>query len=244
VLAAHVMNDQPAGKVVVTSGNTMSSSDAFRVTLYGKGGHGSMPHATIDPVLMAARTVQALEMAPGREVKAGEIAILTVGYIHAGTRNNIIPDDAEIGFTLRTYSQSVRKQMLESITRIVNAEAQVSGAGRVPLIDRNQATPSVYNDPELAGRMRAVLEAALGKDNVVSGEPVPASDDFAEFVGQGVPGFFLLLGGANPQQFAAAKSRGTALPSNHSPQFAPDLEPALRTAVAAELAMLRGLMRN
>ncbi len=242
VLAAHVMNDLPAGKVALTAGNALSSSDAFRVTLFGKGGHGSMPHATIDPVLMAARTVEALEMAPGREVKAGEIAILTVGYIHAGTKNNIIPDDAEIGFTLRTYSPGVRQHMLESISRIVNAQAQLSGAVRAPLIDRNQATPSVYNDPQLTGRMRAVLEAALGKDNVVSGEPVTASDDFAEFVGQGIPGFYLVLGGANPEQYAAAKQSGIALPSNHSPQFAPDLTPALRTAIAVELAMMRGVM--
>jgi amidohydrolase len=243
-LAEHVMNDEPAGKVALRSGNALTSSDAFRVTLFGKGGHGSMPHTTIDPVLMAARTVEALEMAPGREVKAGEIAILTAGYIHAGTKNNIIPDDAEIGFTLRTYSQSVRTQMLASITRIVNAEAQVSGAVRAPLIDRNQSTPSVYNDPELTGRMRASLEAALGKDNVLTGDAVSASDDFAEFEAQGVPGFFLFLGGANPEQYAAAKKSGIALPSNHSPLFAPDLEPALRTGIAAELAMIRAALMH
>jgi amidohydrolase len=244
VLAEHVMNDAPAGQVAVTSGNALSSSDAFRVTLFGKGGHGSMPHVTIDPVLMAARTVEALEMAPGREVKPGEVAILTTGYIHAGTKNNIIPDDAEIGFTLRTYSPSVRTQMLASITRIVNAQAQLSGAVRAPVIDRNQATASVYNDPQLTARMRSALEAALGKDNVLSGEPATASDDFAEFVAQGIPGFFLFLGGANPEHYAAAKKSGIALPSNHSPQFAPDLAPALRAGIAAELAMIRAVLEH
>lgn len=242
MLALHVGNDQPAGQVGVAAGAMAASADAFRVVLYGKGGHGSMPHTTIDPVLMAARTVEALEMLPGREVKSGDVAVLSVGYIHAGTKNNVIPDDAEIGFTLRTYSAEVRSKMLDSISRVVNAQAQLAGATRAPLIDHGHSTPAVYNDPALAARMRRVLEDALGKDNVVTGVPQPASDDFAEFVGQGIPGFFLFLGGANAGQLAAARSGGTGLPSNHSPQFAPDLDPALRTAMTAEVAMLRALL--
>lgn len=243
VLALHVGSDLPAGKVGVVAGNMATSSDGIRVVLYGKGGHGSMPHTTIDPVLMAARTVEALEMLPGREVKAGEVAILSVGYIHAGTKNNVIPDEAEIGFTLRTYSAEVRRRMLDSITRVVNAQAQLAGAARPPLVESVSSTPSVFNDPALTARMRAVLEASLGRDNVVTGEPQSASDDFAEFVRQGIPGFFMFLGGANPQQLAAARGAGASLPSNHSPQFAPDLEPALRTAMTAEVAMLRSLLK-
>jgi len=243
MLALHVGSDQPAGQVGVVAGNMATSSDGFRVVLYGRGGHGSMPHTTIDPVLMAARTVEALEMLPGREVKSGQMAVLSVGYIHAGTKNNVIPDEAEIGFTLRTYSPEVRRKMLDSITRVINAQAQLAGAERLPLIERVSSTPSVYNDPALAGRMRAVLEDALGRDNVVTGEPQSASDDFAEFVGQGIPGFFMFLGGANPVQLASARKAGGGLPSNHSPQFAPDAEPALRTAMTAEVAMLRALLR-
>jgi hippurate hydrolase len=242
VLALHVGNDLPAGKVGVVAGNTAASSDAFRVVLYGKGGHGSMPHTTIDPVLMAARSVEALEMLPGREVRSGDVAVLSVGYIHAGSKNNVIPDDAEMGFTLRTYSPDVRRKMLDSIARVINAQAQMAGATRAPLIDHGQSTPAVYNDPALAARMRVALEAALGKDNVVTGEAQSASDDFAEFVGQGIPGFFMFLGGANPDQLAAARKSGTGLPSNHSPFFAPDVDPALRTAISAEVALLRSLL--
>jgi len=243
MLALHVGNDQPAGQVGVVAGSMAAGSDAFRVVLYGKGGHGSMPHTTIDPVLMAARTVEALEMLPGREVKSGEVAVLSVGYIHAGTKNNVIPDDAEIGFTLRTYSADVRAKLVASISRVVNAQAQLAGATRAPLIDHSHSTPAVYNEPALAARMRAVLEAALGKDNVVTGVPQSASDDFSEFVGQGIPGFFMFLGGANAGQLAEARRNGTLLPSNHSPQFAPDVDPALRTAMTGEVAMLRSLLQ-
>lgn len=243
MLALHVGNDQPAGQVGVLAGNMAAASDAYRVVLYGKGGHGSMPHTTIDPVLMAARTVEALEMLPGREVKSGEVAVLSVGYIHAGTKNNVIPDDAEIGFTLRTYSPEVRSRMVDSIARVINAQAQMAGAPRAPLIDHAHGTPAVYNDPALTDRMRAVLETALGKENVVSGAPQSASDDFSEFVAQGIPGFFMFLGGANPGLLAAARHGGAGLPSNHSPQFAPDVDPALRTAITAEVAMLRSLLQ-
>lgn len=243
MLALHVGNDQPAGKVGVLSGNIAASSDAFRVVLYGRGGHGSMPHTTIDPVLMAARTVEALEMLPGREVKSGEVAVLSVGYIHAGTKNNVIPDDAQIGFTLRTYLPDVRQKLVESITRVINAQAQMAGVQKMPLIDHSHSTPSVYNDPALAERMRTVLETALGKENVVTGVAQSASDDFAEFVGQGIPAFFMFLGGADAAKLAAARGNGAALPSNHSPQFAPDVDPALRAAMTAEVAMLRNLMR-
>jgi amidohydrolase len=243
MLALHVGNDQPAGQVGVVAGSMAAGSDAFRVVLYGKGGHGSMPHTTIDPVLMAARTVEALEMLPGREVKSGEVAVLSVGYIHAGTKNNVIPDDAEIGFTLRTYSADVRAKLVASISRVINAQAQLAGAPRAPLIDHSHSTPAVYNEPVLAARMRAVLEAALGKDNVVDGVPQSASDDFSEFVGQGIPGFFMFLGGANAGQLAEARRSGTLLPSNHSPQFAPDVDPALRAAMTGEVAMLRSLLQ-
>jgi len=243
ILGLHVMNEQPAGKVGVVAGAMMASADPFRVVLYGKGGHGSMPHTTIDPVLMAARTVEALEMLPSREVKAGEVAILSVGYIHAGTKNNIIPDDAEIGFTMRTYSPDVRRRMLDSITRVITAQAQMAGATRAPLIDHGVSASSVNNDPALTARMRQALEAALGPDNVVTGQPQAASEDFSEFTGQGIPGFFLMLGGADPAKFEAARASGVGLPSNHSPLFAPEAEPSLRTAITAEVAMLRDLLK-
>src|SRR5208282_2713370 len=164
------------------------------------------------------------------------------GYVQAGTKNNIIPDHAEMGLTVRTYKQDVRKQVLAAITRITNAEAAAAGAPREPLVEHYEGTDSVYNNPALAERMRAPLEAALGKDKVVTAEPIAPSEDFSYFVAQGVPGFYFSLGGADPQKFAQAKAAGTTLPSNHSPLFAPDVDPALHAGIEAEVAVLRNLL--
>jgi hippurate hydrolase len=244
VLALHVINDVPAGKVGIAAGTYDSNADSLRITIYGKGGHGSAPHMTVDPIVIAARTILALQTIASREVKPGEFAVVTVGYITAGTKNNIIPDQAELGLTVRTYKADVRKQVLEAITRIANAEAQAAGASRLPSIEHYEAADAVYNDPALAARLRVALEGALAKDNVVSQDPITSSEDFSVFVAQGIPGFYLTLGGADPQKYAFAKTGGTQLPSTHSSLFAPDVEPALHTAIAAELAMLRDLLKT
>jgi amidohydrolase len=242
VLALHVSNALPAGKVGVASGTYDSNADSLRITLFGKGGHGSAPDTTVDPIVMAARTILALQTVTSREVKPGEFAVVTVGYVNAGTKNNIIPDQAELGLTIRTYKAEIRKQVLEAVTRITNGEAQAAGAPRPPVIERFEQTDAVYNDPALTQHLRATLERALTKDNVVTEEPIAASEDFSAFVEQGIPGFYLTLGGADPQKLQAAKAAGTQLPSNHSPLFAPDVDPALHTAINAEVAMLRDLL--
>jgi hippurate hydrolase len=213
-----------------------------KITIYGKGGHGSAPHTAVDPIVIAARTIVALQTIVSREVKPGSLAVITVGYIQAGTKNNIIPDHAEMGLTVRTNNTEVRKQVLAAIDRITKAEAEAGGAPRTPEINHYEGTDLVYNDPALAIRMKAVLQAALGKDNVVMEEPITASEDFSYFVEQGVPGFYFSLGGADPEKFAAAKASGTMLPSNHSPLFAPDVDPALHTGIEAEVAVLRNLL--
>jgi amidohydrolase len=241
-LALHVENRFPAGVVGVTSGTYDTNADSLRITIYGKGGHGSAPQTAIDPIVIAARTILALQTIVSREVKPGEMAVVTVGYIRAGTKNNIIPDQAELGLTVRTFRADVRKQVLASIARIVKAEAQAAGAPREPLIEHYEQSDSVYNDPALTERLRPVLETALGKENVVTAEPITASEDFSYFVEQGIPGFYLSMGGANPEKFAQAKAAGENLPSNHSPLFAPDPSPSLHTAITAEVAMLRNLL--
>jgi hippurate hydrolase len=244
LLALHVMNDLPAGQVGVVEGAYSSNADSLRITIYGKGGHGSAPHTTVDPIVIAARTVVSLQTIVAREVKPGEFAVVTVGYVNAGTKNNIIPDQAELGLTVRTHSGQVRTQILNAITRIANAEAQAGNAARAPLIERYEATDAVYNDPALTRRLHQSLATALGADHVVKGEPITASEDFSVFIEQGIPGFYLTLGGADPQKFAEARANGTSLPSNHSPLFAPDVDPALHTAINAEVAMLRDLLSN
>jgi amidohydrolase len=243
-VALHVGNNLPAGKVGITPGIYDTNADSLRITIYGKGGHGSAPHTAIDPIVIAARTILTLQTISSREVKPGEMAVITVGYIQAGTKNNIIPDHAEMGLTVRTYKADVRKQMLAAIARIVKAEAEAAGAPRQPLIERYEGTDAVYNDPALAQRLRGPLEAELGKDNVLTDEPITASEDFSYFIAQGIPGFYFSLGGADPEKYAAAKAAGTTLPSNHSSLFAPDVEPALHTGIAAEVAVLRNLLNG
>jgi amidohydrolase len=243
-VAMHVGNLLPAGKVGITAGIYTSNADSLRIILYGKGGHGAAPNTAIDPIVLAARTILALQTIASREVKPGELAVVTVGYIRAGTKNNIIPDQAEMGLTVRTYKAEVRKQVLEAITRITKAEAQAAGAPREPAIERYESADAVYNDPALAARLREPLESALGKDNVVLQESITASEDFSKFIEQGIPGFYFSLGGADPVKLAQARAAGTMLPSNHSPLFAPDLEPALHAGIAAEVAVLRNLMNG
>lgn len=243
-VAMHVGNELPAGKVGITPGIMNTNSDSLRITIFGKGGHGSAPHTAVDPIVIAARTILSLQTIPSREIKPGELAVVTVGYIRSGTKNNIIPDQAELGLTVRTNKQDVRKKVLAAITRITKAEAQAAGAPREPLIQQFEGTDAVYNDPALAQHLKASLESKLGKDNVVLEEPMTASEDFSYFVKQGVPGFYFSLGGADPAKLAQAKAAGTNLPSNHSPFFAPDVEPAMETGITAEVAVLRDLLNT
>src|SRR5499427_1739391 len=197
-VALHVGNDLPAGKIGIAPGTYDANADSLRITIYGKGGHGSAPHTSIDPIVIAARTILALQTIPSREVKPGEMAVVTVGYIRAGNKNNIIPDEAELGLTVRTYKAEVRTHVLAAISRITKAESEAAGAPKEPLIEHYESTDSVYNDPALAARLKGVLESALGKNNVVIVDPMTGSEDFSYFVEQGIPGYYLNLGGADP----------------------------------------------
>jgi hippurate hydrolase len=241
-VALHVGNDLPAGAVGIAPGYSYASADSVRITIYGKGGHGAAPQNTVDPIVIAARTVLSLQTIVSREVKPGEAAVVTVGYFQAGTKNNIIPDQAELGLTIRTYKPEVRKQILAAIARITTAEAEAAGAPREPSIEEYESTEAVYNDPALAQRLRRTLEGTLGKDSVVTAEPLMVSEDYAYFVEQGIPSFYFALGGAEPQKYAAARTAGTKLPFSHSSLFAPDVDPALHTGIAAEVVVLRDLL--
>jgi amidohydrolase len=242
--ALHVGNELPANQVGITPGIYNTNADSLRVTIYGKGGHGSAPHTAIDPIVIAAKTILSLQTIVSREVKPGEMAVVTVGYVRAGTKNNIIPDQADLGLTVRTFKADVRKQVLAAITRIVDAESQAGGAPKEPLIEHYESTDSVYNDPALAQRLRVPLEAALGKENVIAEEPITPSEDYAFFVEQGVPSLYMSLGGANPQKYAEAKAAGVMLPSNHLPYFSPDAEMAIHTGIKSEVAVLRNLLNG
>jgi hippurate hydrolase len=229
--------------VGVGPGYRYSNGDSVRITIYGKGGHGAAPENTIDPVVIAARTILSLQTIVSREIKPGEPAVVTVGYVHAGLKNNIIPDQAELGLTVRSYKPEIRKQLLAAIARIAKAEADAAGVEKEPLVDHYESTDAVYNDPAFAQRLTDTLVTALGKENVVTTAPQMVSEDFAYFTEQNIPSFYFDLGGADPQKYVQAKSTGVALPFNHSPFFAPDVDPALHTGIAAEVAVLRSLLK-
>ncbi len=243
-VALHDTNSLPAGEVGVTPEYAKSNADSLRITIYGRGGHGATPEKTIDPILIAARTVVTLQSIVAREIKPGDAAVITIGYLQAGTKNNIIPDEAQMGITVRSYKPEVRKHLLASIERVAKAEAAAGGAERAPRIEKYESTSAVYNDPVLTKHLSGVLEAALGKGKVETEPPIMTSEDYSYFVEQGVPSFYFTLGAANPQKFADAKATGKELPINHSSLFAPDADPALHTGIAAEIAVLRDLLKG
>ena len=243
-IALHDSNSLPAGKVSVTPGYAKAAADSLRVTVYGKGGHGAFPEKTIDPVLIAARIAVTLQSIISREIKPGDAAVITVGYIQAGTKNNIIPDEAQMGLTVRSFKPEVRRHLLAAIERVAKGEAEAAGAERMPQIEKYESTSAVYNDPVLTRHLQGVLEAALGKTNVQVEDSIMTSEDYSVFVEQGVPSFYFMLGAANPQKYAEARASGKDLPTNHSPLFAPDVDPALHTGITAEVTLLRDLLKS
>jgi hippurate hydrolase len=240
----HDTSDIAAGQVGVAQGYLFANADSVRITVYGKGGHGARPESTIDPVLIAASIAVRLQSIVSREIHPGDAAVVTVGYIQAGTKNNIIPDQAEMGLTVRSYKPAVRQHLLAAIERVAKAEAEAGGAEKMPKVEKYESTSAVYNDPVLARHLEATLEGALGKSNVVVAEPVTGSEDYSVFIEQGVPSLFFRLGAADRDKLAQAKASGKTLPNTHSSLFAPVLDPALHTGITAEVAVLRDLLNG
>lgn len=235
VLGQHVMVG-PAGTVAGSAGPITSAADSLQIRFFGRGAHGSMPQASIDPVVMAAATVLRLQTIVSREVAATEAAVLTVGVLQAGTKENVIPDEALIKLNVRTFDESVRQRVLAAIARIVNAEAAASGAPRPPEITALDRYPLNVNDPEASERVAKAFRGHFSPERVHSVEPAPASEDFGRFgAAWGVPSVFWFVGGTDPAIYAKAKAEGRLndLPVNHSPHFAPVLHPTLATGVEA-----------
>jgi amidohydrolase len=243
-VALHDTNSMFAGQVGVTPEFAWANADSLRITVFGKGGHGARPETTVDPIVIAASIVVRIQSIVAREIRTGETSVITVGYIQAGTKNNIIPDQAQMGLTVRSYKPEIRRHLLAAIERIANGEAEAGGAEKMPLIEKYESTSAVYNDPILTRHLAATLETALGKSNVVVQSPVMIAEDYSVFVEQGVPSFYFTLGVADPEKLKQAKAAGKELPSNHSSLFAPVAEPALRTGITAEVAVLRDLMKG
>lgn len=236
VLGQHVV-PLPAGALGYHAGPAMAATDALHVRLFGEGAHGSQPEASIDPVVMAAATVMRLQTVVSREIAAGETAVLTVGALNAGTKDNIIPDEAELKINIRTYTENVRRTVLEAVERIVNGEAQAAGARREPRITPTESFPVLVNDPAATERTMAAFRDHFGPGAVYETGPATASEDCGLLAtAAGAPLCYWYFGGTDPAVFAKADEAGTVsrdIPSNHSPDFAPVIEPTLSTGVQA-----------
>ena len=241
-LAVHDDARYPAGLIGYRAGPVLSNSDTIRVTIFGAGGHGARPEATVDPIVIAARTVLALQTIVSREVSPFDAAVITVGTIHAGTKANIIPAEARIELSVRSFTAKVRAHLLSAIERIVKAEAAAGRSPREPIIDRFDGADALVNDPALTERVSSALRRALGPERVKEIEPEMPSEDFSRLHGAGVPTLALRIGAVEPAAFEAAQKSGATLPSLHSPLFAPDRERTLKAAITAEVLSLRELM--
>ena len=237
VLGQHVA-PLPAGLIGLRVGAAFAAADSLKVTLHGRGGHGSRPEASVDPVVMAAATVLRTQTIVSREIPAGETAVVTIGTLHAGTAVNIIPDRAELGFSIRTFSTDVRDQVLAAIERIACGEAATARAPRPPDVELAYSFPAVINDEAACARTRPALQSV--SPMIVDPGPVTGSEDVGLLASAaGAPCVFWLLGGADPAGFDGATTigeiaaRSKDLPSNHSPMFAPVIEPTLSAGIGA-----------
>ncbi len=229
--AIHSSAELAAGSVGYSSGPAFASADSVDLTIRGKGGHGAWPHNTVDPIVLAARTVVALQTLVARENDPLDPAVVTVGSIHGGTKHNIIPDEVRLQLTVRAFKEEVRKRLLAGIERIAKAEATAAGAP-APTVSVAEGTPATLNDPALTARVVAALERALGADAVHEVPPVMGGEDFSQYGRAGIPSAVLWVGTVAPKKFAEAQAKDTALPSLHSALFAPDPQPSLRTGTS------------
>jgi len=237
IFGQHVM-PAPSGEIGYRAGTTQAAADSLEVRLFGRGAHGSMPESSVDPVVMAAATVLRLQTIVSRETAASQAAVVTVGALQAGTKDNVIPDDALLKINVRSFDEAVRSHVLDAIRRIVNAEAAASGAPKPPDITTTEHYPLTVNDAARTQRVAAALRGHFGDDRVHElATPVSASEDFGSFGTEwGVPSVFWYVGGTDPDTYRAADRAGRVaqdIPTNHNPAFAPVIHPTLEAGVEA-----------
>ncbi|CAB3805634.1 Hippurate hydrolase [Paraburkholderia caffeinitolerans] len=236
ILGQHVMVGS-AGTVGYRSGTILSAGDSIKVKLFGRGSHGSQPQTSIDPVIMAASTTLRLQTIVSREIAPSDTAVLTIGSLQAGTKENIIPNDATLKLNVRTYDEDVREYMLGAIRRICCAECAASNAPREPEFTPISSFPLTVNDDATTARLRTAFEAHFG-ERAYETKPAAASEDFSVFGREwGVPYAFWFVGGTDPEIYAKAKAakKINEIPSNHSPLFAPVIDTTLRSGIEAML---------
>lgn len=242
ILGQHVMVGS-SGTIGTRSGVITSAGDSLQIRMFGRGAHGSMPQSSIDPVVMAAATVLRLQTIVSRELAPTDAAVVTVGSLQAGTKENVIPDEAVIKLNVRTFDEGVRQRVLAAIKRITNAEAEASRASRKPEITPLDRYPLVKNDPEATKRAVDAFRSYFPADRLKDTQPTAASEDFGSFGTEWqVPSVFWFVGGTDPETYAKAEESGTIadIPTNHNPRFAPVIHPTLETGVEAMVVAAQG----
>ena len=228
-----------AGTIGTTPGPGLSAGDSVRITVHGKGAHGSMPHNAVDPVVLAASIVLRLQTIVSRETPPGQFAVVTVGALNAGTRANIIPDRATLLLNLRTYDTALRTRVIASIERMVRAECEASSSPREPEIEYYDQFPLTSNDATATDRVTRAFVTHFGADRVHHQEPVTASEDFSRLPAAfGIPYSYWTVGGHEAAAYRAAVAAGRVaqdVPANHSPLFAPVIDPTLATMVQTQV---------
>ena len=224
-LGQHVLTSPAAGKVAVAPGPVLSSSVSMRVRVHGAGSHGSMPHLGVDPVVLAAAIVTRIQTLVAREIAPGDFGVVTVGALHAGTSANIIPDQAELALNFRAYSEEILDHLVEGVQRMVRAECEAARSPKEPEFELFNRYPVADNDPQLAAQVREAFIAQFGPERVEHMDPVTASEDFSTIPDAfGVPYCYWGFGGY---------AQGREAAPNHSPLWAPDLQPSLSTGTEA-----------
>jgi amidohydrolase len=242
-LAIHDDARRPAGEIGLLAGSIMTNVDYLDITVHGRGGHGARPESTIDPVVIASRIVVTLQTIVARENSPFDPAVVTVGSIHGGTKHNIIPDETKLQLTVRSFTNDVREKLIAAVERIAKAEAAAANAPRAPTITRQKTAEALINDPALTARLSEALRRDLGADQVREAQREMIGEDFTEWHIAGVPSVTMRIGAVSREKFEAAEKGGAPLPSLHSAVFAPDVEPTLKAAIAAEVTALRELLR-
>ena len=234
-IALHVSASAPAGTVAYSSGFALANVDSVDIKVKGIGRHGAYPHTTVDPVLVASHIVVALQSLVSRNVNPLDSAVVTVGSFKAGAKHNIIPDEAELLITVRSYEDKTRQMLLDNIKRIAEGQAAAFGAPAPEISVESDFTPATYNDPVLTDRAMKAVAKELGDANVRAVPPVMGGEDFSQFARteEKVPGLIFWLGAVEPGKYAASQTDGMPLPSLHSPLFEPDYDPAIATGVDA-----------
>lgn len=247
-IALHVAHDLKIGTVGYTSGWCFANVDSVDITIHGRGGHGAFPQTTVDPIVTASQLVMALQTIVSRRVDPRDTAVVTVGSFHAGTKHNVIPDEAHLQLTVRSYTDEVRKMLLDSIRQLAVDVSQAAGCPRPPTVTvlHEDFTPAAYNDPELAARAASVFHQVIGEDNTIVRRPTMGGEDFGRFPRESkTPGFIYWLGVVDePRLKASQQPGGPALPSVHSAKFRIEPEPTLRTGVRCMTALALSLLNH